>query len=226
MQIKCENLSVGYEKKEILKDINISIKDNAYVCIIGPNGAGKTTLLKTMIGLIKPISGKINFEDVNKNEISYLSQFTEVQNDFPATVREVITSGLFNKNKFKLFYNKEDKEEVNKMLEKYNLLEKANTSFRDLSGGQKQKVLLARSLIRKPKILFLDEPTSSLDANSIIELYQTLKDINKDGVMIIMISHDIKTSLAYASDILYIGDEIIYQKKEDFDLNKIGLIGE
>jgi zinc transport system ATP-binding protein len=188
MQISCENLSVGYGTTEILRGINFEIFKGDFVCIIGENGVGKTTLFKTLLGIQKPLSGEVVYGDgVKESGIGYVPQQLSIQIGFPASVQEVVQSGVKSKG---IFYSKQEKELVSSYLKRLGLWGMRYKPFNDLSGGQKQRVLIARALCTTDKILLLDEPTAGLDSPAINGVYALLEDLNKEGITIIMITHD------------------------------------
>ena len=215
--IQIKNLSVGYDKNVILKGLNFSINSGDYICIIGENGAGKSTLIKTILNLLSPIEGDIEFVNVARNEIGYLPQQTIVQRDFPATVTEVVMSGFQNRCKFRPFYSKEEKQQAKNNLEKLGILNLAKKCYRELSGGQQQRVLLARALCSTQKLLLLDEPITGLDPIAADEMYALIKKLNKSGIAIVMISHDIKTALKDASHILFTAQTPFFGTKAEFE---------
>ena len=210
MQIECQNLTVGYDGRAILKNINFTVNRGDYLCIIGENGAGKTTLLRTLLGLQPPVSGKILFGDgLERKRCGYLPQQTVIQRDFPASVSEIVLSGCQNRCGLRPFYRKEEKEYVHKMMEKMGIAHLEDKCYRELSGGQQQRTLLARALCATQEMLFLDEPVSGLDPVATEEMYRLIEQINReDHITILMISHDIKAALAYADHILEIGKQI------------------
>lgn len=217
-QIVCKNLSVGYDGKAVINNINFLVNSGDYLCILGENGAGKSTLMRTLLNLQQPINGSIELGDgLKNNEIGYLPQQTVVQKDFPASVREIVLSGCQNSCGLRPFYSKLQKSYANKMMEKMQILDMANRCYRELSGGQQQRVLLARALCATKKILLLDEPVSGLDVKVTEDLYQLIQKINnEDKITIIMISHDIESSITYASHILHIGDDVFYGTKQEY----------
>ncbi len=192
MLFEVKNLTLGYENEKIIKDISFVVNDKDFIIITGKNGAGKSTLIKGILGLIKPMEGSIIFgESLNRKLIGYMPQETKVDANFPATVYEIVLSGAINKMGFKPFYNKELKNKAIDALKILNILNIKNRSFQDLSGGQRQKTLLARSLCATDKLLILDEPSNNLDQASREEFYLLLMKLNKElGITIIMISHD------------------------------------
>ena len=218
-QIICRDLAIGYEGKTVVQNINLSVKKGDYLCVIGENGAGKSTFMKTLLGLLPPVSGKIEFYDgLKKNEIGYLPQQTEVQKDFPASVREIVLSGCQNRVGMRPFYNRSEKKRASEMMEKLQITNLANRCYRELSGGQQQRVLLARALCATKKILLLDEPVSGLDPKVTDEMYRIVEKINReDKITIIMISHDIKAAMKYASHIVHIGEKVFYGTKQEYE---------
>lgn len=215
--ISCHHLSIGYEGKQIVKNINFDLEEKDYLLVIGENGSGKTTLIKTLLGLIKPLKGKIKFNNLKTNEIGYLPQINYAKKFFPASVLEVVMSGCLNNKKFLTFYTKKDIEIVNMNLKKFKIEGLKKRNFGELSGGQQQKVLLARAMCASSKVLVLDEPSTSLDKKSVTDLYNLINQINKEGTIIIMISHDLEKSLKDANKILEINEEnIFFGAKEDY----------
>ena len=222
--ISCDNLSLGYDGKEILHGLSFMVDQGEYLCVVGENGSGKSTLMRTILGLQSPLSGAVHTGDgLRPNEIGYLPQQTVVQKDFPASVWEIVLSGCQSKCGLRPFYRKEDKVLAQKMLEKLGLTALKKRCYRELSGGQQQRVLLARALCATRSLLLLDEPVSGLDPMVTAELYQIIQGLNReDGITIIMISHDIAAAIKYASHILHIGPTIYYGTKEDYVNSPLG----
>jgi zinc transport system ATP-binding protein len=216
--IKCKNLAVGYEGKPVAEDINMKIEKGNYVCIVGENGAGKSTLMKTLLNLVKPISGEILYEeDYNAYDVGYLPQQTQAQMDFPASVWEIVLSGNLARLKHRPFYGPEEKSRTKKNLKKMDMWDKRQESFRNLSGGQKQRVLLARALCASEKMLVLDEPVSGLDPIVTADFYKLIYKLNQEGLTILMVSHDLKEGLEHATHVLHMGqDKIFFGTKEDY----------
>lgn len=214
--IKFNKLNIGYENKSVIKNINFTIDEGDYIVIIGENGSGKTTLIKTLLGLIKPLSGDIDIS-IKKNQIGYLPQRNEDKNNFPASVYEVIISGCLNNKKWFSFYNKKDHMKVMENLKKFNIEKLKYKNFKELSGGERQKVLLARAMCASSKILILDEPDISLDKKTTLELYNIISKLNEDKITIIMISHDLDKTINYANKILEIKDnKATFKSKQDY----------
>ena len=212
-QLTCQRLCVGYDGQSVLQDLTFELLAGDYLCIVGENGSGKSTLMKTILGLQTPISGSILTGDgLRKNEIGYLPQQTVVQKDFPASVREIVMSGCLNKSSRSPFYTKEQKKIAESNMKKLGIEHLSSKCYRDLSGGQKQRVLLARALCAASKMLLLDEPVASLDPSATEELYDCIKALNRDGMTIIMITHDLNAAQLYANKTLNIGKEISFNE--------------
>lgn len=222
--IKVEHLSLGYEKNIIVKDLNLEIEEGSYTSIVGENGAGKTSFLKTLLRLIPQIEGKIELlNDLNMKDFSYLPQQAEIKDDFPATVKEIVMSGFLGKMGMRPFYNSTEKEFAKQMMIKTGVIDIQNKCYRELSGGQRQRVLLTRALCVNGRVLVLDEPTQGLDPIASEMMYDSIKKLNEEGMTIIMVSHDIESSLKYSSNILHIGKESFYGTTEEYINSKIGV---
>ena len=208
--LKCTDLTLGYENIVLAEHLDFEVNRGEYWCIVGENGTGKSTLMKNILGLRKPLAGTITYGDgLEKTEIGYLPQQTQVQRDFPASVTEVVISGFQGKTGLRPFYNKKEKEEALHNMERLGITDLAKRCYRELSGGQQQRVLLARALCATGKILLLDEPVTGLDPKVTEELYETIQKLNsEDNIAIIMISHDLEATRKYASHILHFGAEI------------------
>lgn len=198
--LNCQNLTIGYENKIIQQNLNFEVKKGDYFFIVGENGAGKSTLMKTILGFIKPLDGKVIFGgDVNRKEIGYLPQQTSIQRTFPATVKEIVLSGCQSRLGLLPFYKKEDVARAEQSIIRMGIKEYENTSFKELSGGQQQRVLLARALCAANSVLLLDEPVKGFDSKMRSEMYSMIQELNKEGLTIIMISHDSDASEKYAT---------------------------
>ena len=205
----CDHASLGYDNQTVIPDLNFEIYPGDYVSIVGENGSGKSTLMKTMLGLIRPLKGDIRINcSKGSGCIGYLPQMSEMQRDFPATVREVVMTGLLGKKGWWPFFTKKDRQKAMGVLTKLHIEDLAGRSYRELSGGQQQRVLLARSLLAAHEILLLDEPITGLDPAAATELYETLRELNRnDGMTIIMVTHDINSAVVNSSKILNVAGE-------------------
>jgi zinc transport system ATP-binding protein len=223
-QIKCENASLAYDGMKIVSDLNFEVNKGDYLCIVGENGSGKSTLVKTLLGLKTPNDGEIKFGDgLTQDEIGYLPQQTSAQKDFPASVFEVVISGCLNKLGKKPFFGKNEKAVAEKNIERLGITELKKRCYRELSGGQQQRVLLARALCATEKLLLLDEPTAGLDPKVTMDFYALISELNKSGITIIMVSHDINAAVEYSSHILHMSHKpLFFGTTEDYVKSPIG----
>ena len=163
MLICGRNLTLGYEGQAIVSGLSFSVDEGDYLCIVGENGSGKSTFIKTVLGLVEPLKGSIEYcGGLKKNEIGYLPQVSGIQRDFPSSVMEVVLSGCLNRKRRILGYSGEEKEKGRKELRRLGMEDYIQASFQELSGGQQQRVLLARALMATEKLIFLDEPVAGL----------------------------------------------------------------
>ncbi|MBR6385416.1 MAG: ABC transporter ATP-binding protein [Ruminococcus sp.] len=222
-QIICKNAALGYENTIVTEKLDFTVCKGDYLCILGENGSGKSTLIKALLGLKPQVSGEIKWcGDFKATQIGYLPQQTPVQRDFPASVREIVLSGCLSKTGFRPFYNKEEKALAEKTMNQLGITHLAKRCYRELSGGQQQRVLLARALCATQKMLLLDEPVTGLDPKAQSELYEIIAKLNRDGITIIMVSHDMNI-VRYASHILHIGrKQLFFGRKEDYLKSRIG----
>jgi len=222
--IKGQNVSFGYDGHIVVKDLNFSVESGDFLCIAGENGSGKTTLLKGLLRLIAPMEGKLEFNDkIKKTGTGYLSQEAIAKKDFPAGVFEIVVSGNIGKMKLRPFYTKAEKNSAEENLKKLGIEDLKNRCFRELSGGQQRRVLLARSLCAADNLLVLDEPFSGLDPLISAELYTLLKKINREmGMTIIMVSHDIEAANC-ATKVLHLQKrQLFFGSMEDYRKSETG----
>ncbi|MDR2211634.1 MAG: metal ABC transporter ATP-binding protein [Spirochaetaceae bacterium] len=199
--LECHDLSFGYDGRTVLEGLTFSLNRGEKLCVVGENGSGKSTLLKGLLGLQAPMGGSlIKSSGLKRGDIGYLPQESPLQKDFPAAVFEVILSGRQNRRGMRPFYTREDKAAAAESLEMLDLADLGRRCFRELSGGQRRRVLLARSLCAAGKLLLLDEPASGLDPVVQAGLYRVLEKINAElGMAIIMVSHDIEGVLQFTA---------------------------
>ena len=216
--ITCDKLSLSYDNRNVISNLSFSVHPGDYLCIVGENGSGKSTLIKALLGLKAPASGKIIYGDGLRNtEIGYLPQKNEMQKDFPASVWEVVLSGRLNSHGLFAFYNKEDRRIAEENLYRLGISELKNRSFSELSGGQQQRALLARALCATKKLILLDEPVSGLDPAVTSDLYAIIQKINREGITVIMVSHDLLSAVRYATQVLRLGNNgYTFSKPEEF----------
>ena len=214
--ITVENLSSFYEGKKVFENLSFTVEDDDYLCILGENGSGKTTLMKTVLGFDIKHTGSIKFNGFSNKEIGWLSQKTQHQKDFPASVKEVVMSGFAGGGFLGLKYNKSQKNTAKKNMELLGLIAIAEKSFSELSGGQQQKVLLCRALCAAKKVILLDEPVTSLDESAAEEMYGIIKKLNDSGMAVIMISHDVMHAVNHSKHILRLSNDIFFGTKDEY----------
>ena len=222
--LSCRSLSVGYDVKDVLHDIDFDINKGDYLCIVGENGTGKSTLMKTLLGLQPPLAGKIiRGYDMKTGGIGYLPQQTGIQRDFPASVREVVMSGCQGRCGIRPFYSRAEKQLVQRAMVKMEITHLSGKCYRELSGGQQQRTLLARALCASGDMLFLDEPVSGLDPGAADDMYSLVEHLNReDGLTIVMISHDTAAAARYASHILRTGEKVFFGKRKHTEIYSSG----
>ena len=205
--LACRDASLGYEGKAVWEHLDFQVRRGDYICIVGENGSGKSTLLKSLLGLIRPLSGHIDrAESLKAGAIGYLPQQTRAQKDFPATVTEVVRSGFLSAGGHRLLYTPAQKATALLNMGKLGILELKDKCSRELSGGQQPRVLLARALCAAGELLILDEPVTGLDPAAAQDLYRTLAYLNKtEGIAIVMVTHDMVNALRCAWRILHAG---------------------
>lgn len=222
-QITVSDVSLGYDSNLLVEHLTFEVNAGDYLCIVGENGSGKTTLMKTLLGLQKPLSGSIAFGDgLKANEIGYLPQQTEVQRDFPASVREIVRSGCQGRVGLRPFYSKEEKALADANMERMGITKFGKRCYRELSGGQQQRVLLARALCATQKVLLLDEPVAGLDPKVTADLYELIEQLHKEGITILMVSHDIDAAVRYATHILHVGNSVFFGTAEAYEASAEG----
>ena len=179
--IEIKDLSFSYDKDPFIQDVNLEVAEKDFIGLIGPNGGGKTTIIKLILGILKPDSGSIRIfgepPKKGRRHIGYLSQFTNIDFEFPITVWEIVLQSRLSG--FMKRYSKEDESVAKRALGEVDLWVKRDRNLSELSGGEKQRVFIARALASEPKILVLDEPMSNVDMRIQESLYKLLKKLNK-----------------------------------------------
>jgi zinc transport system ATP-binding protein len=201
--ITCRQLTLGYGNKDIVRDLDYDVNVGDYLCIIGRNGSGKTTFLRGISGLLSPKSGSIELrEGLKRSEIGLLPQMTIVQKDFPASVEEIVLSAFQGKHSLLPFYGRARRERAMECMALTRTESLRKSCFRELSGGQKQRVLLARALCAAERLLLLDEPVTGLDPESAETMYRVIKDLHKNGMTVVMVTHDVDAALDDATRVM------------------------
>jgi len=197
--VEVEDLTVAYDAKPVLWDIDLKIPRGKLMAVVGPNGAGKTTLIKAMLGLLKPVTGAVRFLDGNddirtlKKRIGYVPQSGSVDWDFPATVQDVVLMGCYGKLGWIRRPGKPDVELAKQMLAKVGMQEYASRQISQLSGGQQQRVFLARALAQEAEVYFMDEPFKGVDAQTERAIVALLKELKEQNKTVVVVHHDLQT---------------------------------
>lgn len=191
--ISARGITFGYGREVVLEDVDLEIQPRDFLAIIGPNGGGKTTLVKVLLGLLRPWSGEVTYR-LSRRRLGYVPQFSTFDKDFPLRVADVVLMGRLSGRGLLLPYSREDRARAAEALERLGLTDLAGAHVREVSGGQLQRVLIARALVSDPEALFLDEPTASIDAESRGTLQGLLAELN-ERIPVVVITHDV-TSIA------------------------------
>lgn len=214
-----KNVTIRYGKSVVVDDVSFSVSEGDFLGIAGPNGAGKTSLIKAILGLVPMSSGDISVFGMPSGSrgaccggIGYLPQKTFTANPlFPATVEEVVILGLLSWKRFPKRIGADDRRRVRALLDELGIGDLREKSFADLSGGEHQRVVLARALIGEPRLLVFDEPSTALDPRSRDDFFRLLERLNRErGITILFITHDTVYIEKYANTILYLDRNVIY----------------
>ena len=222
--IQIEHLAAGYDGKQVLNDINLTVFQDDYLGIIGPNGGGKTTLMRLILGLMKPTAGDIRYfkdgKEVKEITMGYLPQYNALDRQFPISVYEVVLSGLSKTKGLFSRYTKAQHQQVLDTLDRMQLTDLKDRHIGALSGGQLQRVLLARAIVSKPDVVILDEPTTYIDRRFQKQMYEMLEQINKECAIII-VSHDIAEVLNNVKHIACVNHHLHYHNTADMPREKL-----
>ena len=239
--IKIEHLSAGYDRKQVLNDINLTVYQDDYLGIIGPNGGGKTTLMRLILRLMKPTEGSIRYfrkmkdengnpildengeakvEEVKEISMGYLPQYNSLDKQFPISVYEVVLSGLSKTKSLFSRYSQAQHQQVLDTLERMQLMEFKDRHIAALSGGQLQRVLLARAIVSKPDVVILDEPNTYIDRRFQKQMYEMLEQINRECAIII-VSHDVAEVLNNVKHIACVNHHLHYHDTADMPREKL-----
>jgi len=214
--VRVEDVSFSYGEVPVLEDVSLTVTDGALLGIVGPNGSGKSTLVEVMLGLEKPDEGSVSLFGEratgfdNGERLAYVPQdATDTSREMPVTVREVVSMGRFPRRLFRRFTD-DDRRSIEEAMEKTGVSDLASRRVGRLSGGQRQRVFIARALAAEADLLALDEPTVGVDAESREEFYELLRDLNDDGMTIVLIEHDIGVVTEYADEIACINRRLYF----------------
>lgn len=208
---RIDSLNAGYENRIVLRDINLDVENDDFIGIIGPNGGGKTTLLRVILGLLKPLKGMVDFTpgNLSRNQIGYLPQVAQGDTLFPVTVEDVVLSGLMLNKNSAGHMTRDDRMRAMSVMEELGLKHHSSRALNELSGGQLQRVYLARAVVGSPRLLLLDEPATFVDASFETDFYDKLRVLN-DRMAIMMVSHDVGTISAWVKSFACINGTLNY----------------
>jgi zinc transport system ATP-binding protein len=221
--IRVENVSFDYKEVQVLRDISFSVAAGDFLALIGPNGSGKTTLIRIILGILKPDSGRILFmgKEIQRftewKRIGYVPQnATHRDPYFPASVREVVAMGLLSGKRFPRLVSHRDEAAIDRALESVELQALKSRRIGELSGGQQQRVFIARAIVNGPDVLFLDEPTTGVDAETQTRFYEMLAHLNqKRGLTIVLITHDFSIITKHVNKVACLNQKLVFHGSHD-----------
>ena len=209
--IKIRNLNFSYNRQPVLQDVDLEVATGDFMAMIGPNGGGKTTLLKLMLGLLSADRGQIlifgKSPKAVSHRIGYVPQDVHINKDFPVSVLDVVLMGKLKPGRGWTRHSKNDRAAARQVLEKVEMAEYGDRRIGELSGGQLQRVFVARALVTEPDLLFLDEPTASIDTKGQREFYTLLKELN-EIITIIVVSHDLMVVSGYVKSVACVNQRL------------------
>ncbi len=212
--IRFDRVDAGYEGRAVISDVSLTVEQGEFVGIVGPSGSGKSTLLKSLLGVASLYSGSITVDGQavdarRKPSVGYVPQLETIDWNFPVSVEEAVLMGRAMSSGPWPWPRKADKEELLYLLERLGIAEHRKKHIRNLSGGQQQRVFLARALIRNPRLLLLDEPTSGVDMKTRDDILHLLVDLNRDGVTVLISTHELNALAAHLPRIVCINRGIV-----------------
>ena len=221
-----QSVTAGYDNRVVLKDVTMDVDESHFIGIIGPNGGGKTTLLKVILGLVKPFSGRVDYSPGNLrlNQIGYMPQVAQGDTLFPVTVEDVVLSGMMLNKGAAGRMGTADKKHAAEVMDELGLRPLASQALNELSGGQLQRVYLARAVTGSPRLLLLDEPATFVDNSFEADFYDKLRVLN-NRMAIMMVSHDVGTISAWVKSFACVNGSLFYHphsKITDEDLRMYG----
>jgi zinc transport system ATP-binding protein len=217
-KIELEHIAASYEGKTVLRDISLTLWENDFLGVTGPNGGGKTTLLKVILGLLKPSAGQLRFfrngQPAHRLKIGYLPQINLIDKRFPLSVREAIASGMAVERRFLRPLSYEQIRSMDEIVARMGLQKLVQRPVGELSGGELQRVLLARALVSHPEVLILDEPDTFVDKPFEEHMHQLLHEINRDTA-VMLVTHDPAALLPRMKNLAYVNKELLYHSGND-----------
>jgi len=224
--LTCESLCLGYENREVLHGLSFALREGECLTVLGENGTGKSTLLQALLGLKKPNHGRVLYGGgLTRRQIGYLPQQSCLQKDFPAVAGEVVRSGFLNSMGLRARYSREQRERAREIMAQMGIAQLDRQCFRELSGGQQRRVLLARALCATQKLLLLDEPDAGLDPVAAGDLRETITQLHRQrGIAVVLVSHDIESALREADFVLHLtqGEGRFFGTPEEYRESALG----
>ena len=222
--VRLDNVWVHYDSVPVLEGVSLSIAANGFLGLIGPNGGGKSTLLKVILGLVKPTRGKVSVmgqtPERGRKFIGYIAQYNLFDRDFPISVFDVVLMGRYGKAGLLQRYSEEDRRVATKALKTVEMLDYQDRQVGKLSGGEQQRVFIARALATDPKLLLLDEPTASIDPNMQAEFYELMGRL-KQRMAIVLVSHDISAVSVYVDEIACLNHRLFYHGSKEVSAEEL-----
>ena len=211
--IEIKDLWFSFHNHTVLTDVNLTIQEKDFLAVIGPNGGGKTTLIKIMLGLLPPDRGTVRIfgksPDSISHRVGYVPQDINFNRNFPISTLDVVYMGRLRMTNSHIRHNRQDQISAREALEKLGMWKYRSVRIDELSGGQRQRVFIARALVTKPELLFLDEPTSSIDAQGQSDLYALLKELNQN-ITIVVVSHDVMLISSYIKSVVCVNQRVFF----------------
>ena len=205
--VRFDHVTVRYREEPVLLDVDLSIREAAFLGVVGPSGSGKTTLLRAMTGAVRPASGRVTYPD-GPVSIGYVPQVETVNWYFPVTVMETLLMARVAGRRLP-WASADELADARTVLERLGMSELADRHIRELSGGQQQRVFIARALMGRPRLLLLDEPTSGVDVRTRHDVVHLLHDLHHDGLTIVVTTHDLNGIAAHLPELVCLNREVV-----------------
>ena len=219
--VEVRDVTFGYGQEVVLDHVSLAIGARDFLAVIGPNGGGKTTLLKAILGLVRPWSGEVAFNLPSgsdpRGRLGYVPQFSTFDRDFPLRIADMVLMGRLGRRSVLRPYSREDRAAAQATLDRLGLASVARSHASEVSGGQLQRALIARALVAEPEILFLDEPTASIDAESRETLRDLLQELNRN-IPIVVVTHDVTSLAPIVKRIACINRKLFYHGDPELSL--------